>query len=592
MKRNYTFNNYLEFSVWYAGLTGGIKEFYAMKPSANILLGNDTSTVGFGSFNSFWYLVNQKQSSNRIFHSSLPATIVDNITKSVFSGGFELSSNIDFNNEDVVDEDRLTFYEIRLRDTNIQQSIAALFKNLIVFSKTFYKIEVIKGKVKVKVFSPLQCMHDEKDPRNEYKFFNNALVVKVNADTKEETLMAEIYGEGYIRYSYMKKEELNDGNFTYVELTEEEIIHNDLEFKPSVIFKEKINLAGHIEFDDTPFEKTIQLFDAYDEISSLIITMIRKTKPLRFIAEELLDKDDRGETKRIDDLQIDWVTTMAGDADKDKSEIITSELKYDFEQAIMVKENYFNTILSHFGIDEYTIGMQKGGFDGAELSRAREAHTIRTFESYKVVLEPEYSDLINKVIFLLEKPNLNVFFTQQNNPMIDDKVIDKMRKDIKVNKEKTNYQNTDAGDILEDNFSMLRFWEEKQFNTNDNVDYKKILMKINDFIKPSHEDQIKIAGDAIALKVSDIKTQLKGLYPDSSEDELDEMKENIYMENNISEQDDEGMDLMNQEKPANDKVEKPKPDVPKPNKPLEKDKKSIKDKVLSIGKKKEKPKES
>ncbi len=113
MKRNYTFNNYLEFSVWYAGLTGGIKEFYAMKPSANILLGNDTSSVGFGSFNSFWYLVNQKQSSNRIFHSSLPATIVDNITKSVFSGGFELSSNIDFNNEDVVDEDRLTFYEIR-----------------------------------------------------------------------------------------------------------------------------------------------------------------------------------------------------------------------------------------------------------------------------------------------------------------------------------------------------------------------------------------------------------------------------------------------------------------------------------------------
>ncbi len=102
MKRNYTFNNYLEFSVWYEGLTGGLREFYAMKPSKNILLGNDESSLGFGSFNSFWYLITQKSGSNRVFHSSLPATIVDNITKSVFSGGFKLSSNIDFNNKDIL----------------------------------------------------------------------------------------------------------------------------------------------------------------------------------------------------------------------------------------------------------------------------------------------------------------------------------------------------------------------------------------------------------------------------------------------------------------------------------------------------------
>ncbi len=563
MNKKYTKRELLEFQTWYSGLSGDLREFYNSTSLRTILAGYRVGTEGFGEFNAFWLLIRNKKNTNRIMHSSLPYTIIDNMTKTVFSGGVELKSNVNEKNKDVVEEDKLTFYEIKLKQTNYLTSFNKFFTNLLIFGKAIYKIVVINGKPVIKIFSPLQVDYDEEDELQEFKFYEKEITIKQENQQVEDKVFipAEIFGNGYIRYSYLKKQYAGENidtleNYELVELTNEEIIQNRLENKPSIIFKEKINLAGALDMGITPMEKSIQLFDAYDEITSLIVTLVRKSKPLRFIPEELLPKKN-GKTLPPDDMQIDFQGLDMSPQDKDKNEIVTSQIDYDYEKTLMVKEEIFNKILAIFGIDAYTIGIQKGGFDGAELSRSREAHTIRTFENYKILIEPLFSEMVNKLIFLIEKPNLNTFFMKQK---IGNDLKRKIEESIiGIAKKEGNeiYKNKDLlpkVEVYEKQTSMEKFM--KANISKPIVDYEKIIVNINDFIKPSYEDKVKIAGESITLKVSDVKTQLKALYPDLSEKELEEIKENIYIENNISTQEEEDIDIMNEENPSNDKEEK------------------------------------
>lgn len=334
------------------------------------------------------------------------------------------------------------------------------------------------------------------------------------------------------------------------------------------VLKEKINLAGKLELQGSYFEKAISLFDMLDEVWSQLITLYRKSKPLRFIPESMIPKNkETSEPMLIDDMVIDYQQTQMGDGEKEKNEIITSQLVFDSENALKMKESILENIYAIFGIDSYTLGVQKGGFDGAELSRSREQHTIRTFTTLKKYLEPVFTKMINKYFYLLENKNIVTEELNSNTKRKNDENISSYNQTMKDEKKLEEF-------YIKINQTITQIAQKEDF------EYKIIFAEIGDFIKPSYEEKIKINGEAIASRMSSIKTSLKDLHPTWSEEELDEEVEKIYLENNISTQEESDAELMGEkesndnaidkdDKEENEEEEKPK-DKTKEEKPKSK----------------------
>lgn len=298
---------------------------------------------------------------------------------------------------------------------------------------------------------------------------------------KKGYCLHECYGKGYITYSLYEESSKKDKEIPLTTLEETKDLV-DITFDENIILAEyKPNKLPNSEFRGTligesDYSGLTGEFDALDEIISQWIEDIRKGRLTRYIPENLVPKDDKGRSKPFDDFVADYEIFQADLGEGKDNRIVSVQSDVDVDRYIKSYETILLAVLQKTGLSPSTIGVDPSGANASGQSiREREKSSLRT-RGKKIEL---WKETINNIITKLLISN-----------------------DILNNKKVAKYD---------------------------------ITVNIKDYVKPTLEDRLKLAGDGIKNMTSDIKTAVKIVHDTKTDEEIDELVANIKSENGIGE---------------------------------------------------------
>jgi hypothetical protein len=475
----------VENSVWYRGIDQDLRYFY-LKDAANF----KRNGISPDSLNYFWY---RSDNNYRKIHSGVPQLISEKMVDLITGNGYEIKIESG-SNEEALNE-RLQYI---LKDNNFNKLIQEAIETESWSGGVAFKLSINPLITDVPIIEIVQ-------PENYTNVVQSGRILKDIFFTyyKHENMqyrLKEIYGvneEGaYIDYLLEKL-------ITDEQLKESKWVETSINDIPQTEGLEMITFKGYFNklslykpnktpnsefrgtvFGESDYSGSYGAFDALDEILSTWIQEFRDGKLNKYFPEEFAIKDRKGNTSVSDAFLKDHILYEAGPGEEQDKRIEYKQGDLRIEKHVESWKKWLEVVLNNAGLSPLTVGVT--GLEainaGENSQKEREKVSIRT-RNKKVELWTEFlEDFMTTVLEL-------------------DMIYNTLSED---------------GDAIVDDFDM-------------NITFA-------DYILKSKQDRTEEVKQGIEGKSWDIRTAVEYVHDDMTEQEIDEIVEKIYLENNIKTQ--------------------------------------------------------